>query len=167
MSLNTPREFIGRYRIIKILGRGAMGQVYLAHDPKIDRLVAIKTIIQDANIPAAERDENHQRFLREAQAAGKLLHPVIVTIFDVAEEEGEMYIAMEYIEGESLEKYVQKENLLPYNRVLDFVRQAAEGLDYAHKYQVVHRDIKPANLMVIEGKAVRSEERRVGKECRL
>jgi serine/threonine protein kinase len=155
MSLNTPREFIGRYRIIKILGRGAMGQVYLAHDPKIDRLVAIKTIIQDANIPAAERDENHQRFLREAQAAGKLLHPVIVTIFDVAEEEGEMYIAMEYIEGESLEKYVLKENLLPYNKVLDFVRQAAEGLDYAHKFQVVHRDIKPANIMVIEGRAIK------------
>ncbi len=155
MSLNTPREFIGRYRIIKILGRGAMGQVYLAHDPKIDRLVAIKTIIQDANIPAAERDENHQRFLREAQAAGKLLHPVIVTIFDVAEEEGEMYIAMEYIEGESLEKYVQKEHLLPYNKVLDMVRQAAEGLDYAHKFQVVHRDIKPANIMVIEGRAIK------------
>ena len=86
MTNSKPREFIGRYRIIKLLGRGAMGQVYLAHDPKIDRLVAIKTIIQDAAIPDAEREENKVRFLREAQAAGKLLHPAIVTIFDVAEE---------------------------------------------------------------------------------
>ena len=152
---SKPREHIGRYRIIKVLGKGAMGQVYLAHDPKIDRLVAIKTIIQDANIPDSERDENRQRFLREAQAAGKLLHPVIVTIFDVSEEEGEMYIAMEYIEGESLEKFCEREHLLPWQKVVDYIRQAAEGLDYAHKYQVVHRDIKPANLMVVDNRQIK------------
>ena len=152
---SKPREHIGRYRIIKVLGRGAMGQVYLAHDPKIDRLVAIKTIIQDANIPDSERDENRQRFLREAQAAGKLLHPVIVTIFDVSEEDGEMYIAMEYIEGESLEKFCEREHLLPWQKVVDYIRQAAEGLDYAHKYQVVHRDIKPANLMVVDSRQIK------------
>ncbi len=152
---SKPREHIGRYRIIKVLGKGAMGQVYLAHDPKIDRLVAIKTIIQDANIPDSERDENRQRFLREAQAAGKLLHPVIVTIFDVSEEDGEMYIAMEYIEGESLEKFCEREHLLPWQKVVDYIRQAAEGLDYAHKYQVVHRDIKPANLMVVDNRQIK------------
>jgi hypothetical protein len=143
-----PTSF-GRFVIIKEIGKGAMGQVFLADDPKIDRRVAIKTVVLPQGTSAAGAREAGERFVREAQAAGKLLHPNIVTIFDVGEENGVSFIAMEYIEGESLDRHARPGTLLPLGRVLDVVAQTAAALDYAHIHNVVHRDIKPANLMVL------------------
>ena len=140
---------LGRFEIIREIGRGAMGQVFLADDPKIDRKVAIKTIVLPPGTSEEEARETSQRFLREAQAAGKLLHPNIVTIFDVGEEAGVSFIAMEYIEGETLDKYTKPENLLPLRKVQDIVAQAGSALDYAHVHHIIHRDIKPANLMLL------------------
>ncbi len=145
----TP-TMLGRFQIIREIGRGAMGQVFLAKDPKIERNVAIKTVSLPPGTSDAESQEARQRFLREAQAAGKLLHPNIVTIFDVGDEGGVSFIAMEYIEGTTLEAYTKAETLLPLSNVLDFITQAADALDYAHLNSVIHRDIKSANLMVMK-----------------
>ncbi|HEU4401568.1 MAG TPA: serine/threonine-protein kinase [Candidatus Polarisedimenticolia bacterium] len=142
---------LGRFEILREIGKGAMGQVFLANDPKIQRQVAIKTIVLPPGTSAEEAHETSQRFLREAQAAGKLLHPNIVTIFDVGEEGGVSFIAMEFIEGETLEKFTRPDSLLPLARVQDLIAQAAAALDYAHQNHVIHRDIKPANLMVLKG----------------
>jgi serine/threonine protein kinase len=144
----NPTE-LGRFVIVKEIGKGAMGQVFLADDPKIDRKVAIKTVVMPQGTSPEDAQETGQRFVREAQAAGKLLHPNIVTIFDVGEEEGVSFIAMEYIEGEALDRYARADALLPLGTVLDIVSQTAAALDYAHTHNVVHRDIKPANLMVL------------------
>src|SRR5438552_10838097 len=141
---------LGRFDVIREIGKGAMGQVFLANDPKIERQVAIKTIVLPPGTSPEEAHETSQRFLREAQAAGKLLHPSIVTIFDVGEEGGVSFIAMEFIQGETLEKFTKPDGLLPLSRVLDLITQAAGVLDYAHHHHVVHRDIKPANLMVLK-----------------
>ena len=142
---------LGRFEIIREIGKGAMGQVFLANDPKIDRKVAIKTIVLPPGTSPEEARETSQRFLREAQAAGRLLHPNIVTIFDVGEEDGVAFIAMEFIEGETLEKHTRPETLLPLRRVQDLIAQAAAALDHAHQNHIIHRDIKPANLMVLKG----------------
>ena len=123
---------LGRFEILREIGKGAMGQVFLANDPKIERQVAIKTIVLPPGTSAEEAHETSQRFVREAQAAGKLLHPNIVTIFDVGEEGGVSFIAMEYIEGETLEKYTRPDHLLPLSRVRELIGQAASALDYAH-----------------------------------
>src|SRR5712691_5128361 len=120
---------LGRFEIVREIGRGAMGQVFLANDPKIERKVALKTIVLPPGTSEDEVKETSQRFLREAQAAGKLLHPNIVTIFDVGEEAGVSFIAMEFIEGETLEKYTRPENVLPLKRVQDLIAQAAAALD--------------------------------------
>src|SRR5262249_50992005 len=120
-----------------------MGLVYLAHDPRIDRKVAIKTIQRNPAVPEAEADEGRQRFLREAQAAGKLIHPGIVTIFDVGDDQGLSYIAMEFIEGSTLEASTKPEHLLPVETVVRMVIQACLALDYAHEHKIVHRDVKP------------------------
>ncbi len=146
---------LGRFEIIREIGRGAMGQVFLANDPKIERQVAIKTIVVPPGTPEEEAHETSQRFLREAQAAGKLMHPNIVTIFDVGEEGGVSFIAMEYIEGETLEKYPKPDRLLPLGRVKEVLAQAAAALDYAHQNRIIHRDIKPANLMLLKGGALK------------
>ncbi len=146
---------IGRYKILEVLGRGAMGVVYLAHDPRIDRRVAIKTVGTPGALPAREADEMRRRFLREARAAGRLQHPGIVTIFDVGEHEGSAFIAMEYIEGETLDRHIGPGKLLPIPRSLSLVRQACEALDYAHRQDIVHRDIKPANLILVGGEKVK------------
>src|SRR5262249_1467389 len=108
----TPKT-LGRFDIIREIGKGAMGQVFLAHDPKIDRQVAIKTIVLPQGISDAEAQETSQRFLREAQAAGRLLHPNIVTIFDIGEENGVSFIAMEFIDGETLDRHARPGRLLP------------------------------------------------------
>src|SRR5262245_17457988 len=126
-----------------------MGVVYLAHDPRIDRQIAIKTIQGYASLPPREADEMRQRLQREAQAAGKLQHPGIVTIYDVGEHEGTSYIAMEYIEGRPLDQFTGKGKLLPVDSVVKLMVQACEALDYAHSHGVVHRDIKPANMMML------------------
>ncbi len=142
---------LGRFEIVREIGKGAMGQVFLAEDPKIDRKLAIKTIVLPPGTSAEEARETSQRFLREAQAAGRLLHPNIVTIFDVGEENGVSFIAMEFIEGETLEKHTRPGALLPLRRVQDLIAQAACALDHAHQNHIIHRDIKPANLMVVKG----------------
>jgi eukaryotic-like serine/threonine-protein kinase len=140
-------ENLGRYRIEKELGRGAMGQVFLAYDPQIERRVAIKTIQVFASLPEAERVSARERFLREARSAGKLLHPGIVTIFDVGEADGIPYLAMEYVEGQTLDAFCGEDTLLAVRIVVDLIAAAAEALAFAHERGIVHRDVKPANLM--------------------
>jgi serine/threonine protein kinase len=139
---------LGRFEIVREIGRGAMGRVLLAHDPRIGRDVALKTLVPAGGLSEEEAREASSRFLREAQAAGRLLHPNIVTIFDVGEDQGLSFIAMEYLDGGTLERQARPGSLLPPGRVLDLMAQAAEALDYAHEAGVVHRDIKPANLML-------------------
>ncbi len=141
-------ENLGRYQIQQELGRGAMGTVYRAYDPKIDRVVALKTISLSGIDPAGEADFR-RRFVREAQAAGKLSHGGIVTIYDVGEDEVTRtpFIVMEYIEGTTLEELGRGERL-PLEQALELVEQVAEALDYAHERGIVHRDIKPANIII-------------------
>jgi serine/threonine protein kinase len=128
------------------LGRGAMGVVYRGSDPKINRTVAIKTVrLSDFDDDIV--DEMKERFFREAESAGLLTHPNIVTIYDCGEEHDLAYIAMEYLDGEDLGPYTQGGNLLPLRETLSIVAKVAEALDYAHSKNIVHRDIKPANIM--------------------
>jgi len=148
-------QSLGRYRIEKELGRGAMGRVFLAYDPEIDRRVAIKTIQIFANLPEADRVTARERFLREARSAGKLLHPGIVTIFDVGESDGIPYLAMELVEGHTLDQYCHDDELLPVPQVVGLVAAAAEALAFAHERGIIHRDIKPANLMRVGERAVK------------
>ncbi len=150
----TTRPTLGRYEIIKELGQGAMGTVYLGKDPSIQRQVAIKTL-NYAEIAAEELAEVKARFFREAEAAGKLSHPNIVTIYDVGEDHDMAYIAMELLEGQDLTHCCQKGQLLPLKRVCNIVGRVAEALGYAHDQQVVHRDIKPANIMLMKNDQVR------------
>jgi len=143
-------EQIGRYRILDELGRGATGVVYRAQDPAIGRIIAIKTIRLSDFTDAAERDRLRERLFREAQSAGILSHPNIVTIYDIAEENGLAYIFMEFVDGPPLEKVLNStEPLLPEG-VLSILRQTGTALDYAHKKGIVHRDIKPANILIHE-----------------
>ncbi len=139
------KKRIGRYRILGELGRGAMGIVYKAEDPNLDRIVALKTIIVDPSAEGAE--EYRKRFLLEAKAAGKLNHPNIVTTFDYGEQDGVAYLAMELLEGTDLRSRVMEESIPPAEAV-EIARQVAEGLAYAHERGVVHRDIKPGNIML-------------------
>lgn len=149
-------EKLGRYRIEAELGQGAMGRVYLAHDPAIDRKVALKTIHLPQGLPAAEKEEAEARFHREIQAAGRLSHPHIVTIYDVGHDEvAGTFVAMEYVEGRTLEEAIGDGNL-PDPRIIASVGcQAADALAYAHRNGIVHRDIKPANLMLVGGQSVK------------
>ena len=140
----------GRYEIIAELGHGAMGVVYKARDPKIDRFVAVKAISLSTQNPDEER-EYRERFFHEAQAAGRLLHPGIVTIFDTGEDpEGHLaYIVMEYIPGQSLDRMLSaKSKKLPLEQALLLTEELAEALDHAHGQGVIHRDMKPANILV-------------------
>ena len=146
MAETGTKPTLGRYEIIGEIGRGAMGVVYKGEDPKIRRTVAIKTLSL-SEFDEGEVPEIKERFFREAESAGLLNHPNIVTIYDCGEEQDLAYIAMEYLEGEDLLPYTKKENLLPIRDVLDITAKVAEALDYAHKKNVVHRDIKPANIM--------------------
>ena len=139
-------EKLGRYRIVGELGRGAMGAVYRAVDPLIEREVAIKTLLQD--LPAEILDEVRERFLREARSAGRLNHPNIVTIFDVGQDAGVAYIAMELLEGRSLQQMLRAQPKQPFGVAADIAAQVADALDHAQQYRIVHRDIKPGNIMV-------------------
>jgi serine/threonine-protein kinase len=145
--LNTAtRPTLGRYEVVAELGRGSMGVVYKGEDPKIHRTVAIKTV----HLSEFDDDMVHemkQRFFREAESAGLLTHPHIVTIYDCGEEHDLAYIAMEFLDGHDLKEYVKQEHLLPLRETLSIVADVAEALDYAHTKGVVHRDIKPANIM--------------------
>lgn len=150
----TTRPTLGRYEILKELGQGAMGTVYLGRDPSIQRQVAVKTL-NYGEIAAEELADVKARFFREAEAAGKLSHPNIVTIYDVGEDHDMAYIAMELLNGQDLTHCCQKGQLLPCRRVLNIVSLVAEALGYAHDRQVVHRDIKPANIMLMKNDQVR------------
>jgi serine/threonine protein kinase len=139
---------IGRYKILGELGRGAMGVVYKAEDPNLDRVVALKTIILDKD--AEGRAEYHKRFFLEAKAAGKLTHPNLVTVYDFGEVDDVAYLAMELLEGTDLRKRVQEGPAIPAAEAVEIALQVAEGLAFAHKRGIVHRDIKPANIMLLE-----------------
>ena len=141
------KPIFGRYQVEQVLGKGAMGVVYRGQDLKINRFVAIKTVELEQNFEVHELDEIRERFFREAETAGRLNHPNIVTIFDAGEEHNLAYIAMEFLKGQDLTAYTKADRLLPVDKVLNIVIQAAEALDYAHGENVVHRDIKPANIM--------------------
>lgn len=138
---------LGRYEVEKELGKGAMGVVYLGRDPAADKAVAIKTMALAQEFAEDKLDEVKARFFREAETAGRLSHPGIVSVYDAGEERDLAYIAMEVLRGQDLTDYTRPENLLPLPRVIDVVSRAAEALDYAHTANVVHRDIKPANIM--------------------
>jgi eukaryotic-like serine/threonine-protein kinase len=138
---------LGRYQLEREIGRGAMGIVYLGRDTAINRMVAIKAIPLASEFSDAELVEARSRFFREAETAGRLNHPNIVTIYDVGEERGLAYIAMEYLKGRHLSDYAKFDNLLEPRKVLEVIGRTADALGFAHKQQVVHRDIKPANLM--------------------
>lgn len=144
---NMEKPMLGRYEVEKELGKGAMGVVYLGKDPKISRVVAIKTMALAQEFEDDELEEVKERFFREAETAGRLSHPNIVTIFDAGEEHDLAYIAMEFLKGKDLAAYTKADNLLDMKLVISIVIRSAEGLAFAHKQNVVHRDIKPANLM--------------------
>ena len=144
----VEKPMLGRYQVEKELGKGAMGVVYLGKDPKIGRVVAIKTMALSQEFEQGEElDDARQRFFREAETAGRLQHQNIVTIFDAGEEHDLAYIAMEFLKGKDLSDVSKGGNLLPVTQVLSIIARVAEALAYAHKQNVVHRDIKPANIM--------------------
>ena len=149
MDVGGAENRIGRYEIMEELGRGAMGAVYKARDPQIGRTVAIKVVLT-ANLSPAEMDEYKQRFYREAQAAGQMSHPNIVTIHDIAEDtSGHPYLVMEFIEGTTLERLLYPgSERLSLAHSLEIGSQVASALDYAHARGVIHRDIKPANILI-------------------
>jgi serine/threonine-protein kinase len=148
-----PPGQLGRYEIVEELGRGAMGIVYKARDPLIDRIVALKTIALDLSGDEAEAFE--QRFYREAKSAGRLNHSSIVTIYDVGKSGGVAYIAMEYLQGQSLRDILDSGVVIPVERIADIIAQVADGLAFAHENDIVHRDIKPANIMVLDSRSVK------------
>jgi len=139
---------IGKYEILDTIGKGAMGIVYKALDPDIDRTVAIKAIRFDTVSEDTERDEIMKRFMREAQSAGKLVHPNIVTIYDVVKSKNMTYIVMQYIEGHSLQKTLSSGQKIPVEKAVFLLTQICSALSYAHERGIIHRDIKPANILL-------------------
>ncbi len=153
--MGMPKQ-LGRYVIERELGKGAMGRVFLAHDPAIDRKIAVKTIHVPEGTTAADRSQVLARFQREVKAAGRLAHPHIITIHDAGQDPVHgMFIAMEYVEGRALEEYTRSESLLPPRTVATVCCQAADALSYAHSQGIVHRDIKPANLILVGERTVK------------
>jgi serine/threonine-protein kinase len=144
---NVEKPMLGRYEIEKELGKGAMGVVYLGRDPKINRVVAIKTMALSQEFEGDELVEVKERFFREAETAGRLNHANIVTMFDAGEEHDLAYIAMEFLKGKDLVPYTKPGQLMPLPHVLSIVARVADALSYAHENHIVHRDIKPANIM--------------------
>ena len=145
-DLGLQLPVLGRYEIERELGRGAMGVVYLGKDPKINRQVAIKTL-DYSQFSETEIKTIKSRFFREAEAAGRLNHNNIVTVYDVGEEDDFAFIAMDFVKGLSLDSFSRPDTLLPISEVYDIVAVVAEALDYAHNQNIVHRDIKPSNIM--------------------
>ena len=146
-KMSGAPERLGRYVIEKRIGRGAMGAVYLARDPRINRPVALKAISIEKEFEDEELKEARLRFYREAESAGRLQHPNIITVFDAGEDQGLAYIAMEYVPGVPLKQFTDPKRLLAPKRALELCASTADALDYAHNQGVIHRDIKPANLM--------------------
>jgi|GEM_PF-3013933 len=137
---------IGKYQIDSLLGKGGMGEVYKAHDPALGRFVALKIM----RGPALDDANARERFVREAQSAGGLRHPNIVTVYDLGEVEDRMFIAMEFIHGEDLERLIKKKARLTIDDKFNIMIQVCEGVSYAHKHQIVHRDLKPSNIRIDE-----------------
>lgn len=144
---NPAVNRVGRFHILRELGRGATGSVYLGHDPVIDRHVAIKTF--NPRLTSAEKKQYDQQLINEARAAGRLSHPHIVTIFDASCEGGVSYIAMEYLQGLELSKRLETGVRFSSDDVATIIWKIADALDYAHKNGVIHRDIKPANIFMV------------------
>jgi len=149
------KETLGRYKIIKEVGRGAMGTVYQGYDPKIDRIVALKTIRKDRLAESRDAEDLVTRFQKEVRAAGKLVHPNIVIVYDTGEDEETAYVAMEYIEGDTLENLLQKGIRFPMDKVIDIMEQICDGLEYTHRQGIVHRDLKPSNIMLVNGERLK------------
>jgi serine/threonine-protein kinase len=143
----VEKPMLGRYQLEKELGKGAMGVVYLGRDPKINRVVAIKTMALAQEFDEDELADVKERFFREAETAGRLNHPNIVTMYDAGEEHDLAYIAMEFLKGRDLVPQSKPAGLLPLPLVISILARVADALDYAHSQHVVHRDIKPANIM--------------------
>ena len=141
-------QILGRYKILRVIGRGAMGVVYEAVDPDIDRVVAIKTI--NLMLSPEEMVQYEARFKQEIKAAGRLNHPNIVTIYDVGKTDNMAYMAMEFINGCELKDLLRAGTPLPIDAALNIIAQAAEGLAFAHSRDIIHRDVKPANIMLLE-----------------
>ncbi len=162
MSLLAPGSRLGRFEISSVLGQGAMGVVYLANDPQIGRPVAIKTVR-----PGMDRDESaleiEERLRKEARLAGRLQHPNIVTIYDVGRDGDEYFIAMEYVDGRSLTRYLVAPDDLPLGAKIAIVRQTAEALAHAHERGVLHRDIKPGNILVARDGRVKVTDFGIGR----
>lgn len=149
-----PLTKAGRYEIVAELGRGSMGVVYQGFDPMIGRTVAIKTMLVEG-LPPSEFEEYKQRFQREAQAAGVLTHPNIVTVYDFGEDNGVLFLAMEFLEGKSIQQLVEKHNIMPIETLVPMYEQICSALDHAHQHKIVHRDVKPANIMILESGLVK------------
>jgi tRNA A-37 threonylcarbamoyl transferase component Bud32 len=147
---------LGRYEVIKELGKGAMGTVFLGRDPKINRQVAIKTLrFDDEDLSAEDRKALRERFFREAESAGRLNHPNIVNIYDAGEDQDINFIAMELLDGTDMKPWCAKGQLHPMRDAVDCAAKVADALDYAHQNNIVHRDIKPANLMMLKNGTVK------------
>ena len=144
-------ERIGKYQVLERIGRGGMGTIFKAHDPILDRPVALKVISNEVEVT----DELRTRFFREAQACARLSHPNIVTVFDMGEEEGRLFIVMEMLDGEELRQLVAQRKALPLEDKLTIMMQVCDGLHYAHQKGIVHRDIKPGNIMVLRNGQVK------------
>lgn len=149
-------ETIGKFRIIEKIGEGGMGRVYLALDPVLTRKVAIKLIAMPADADSPERQaELHERFTREARMIGSLQHPNIVTLFDFGEEEGTLYMAMEYLQGTDLKRVMLSGTSVSIPSKIDVFKQVSEGLAYAHSRGVIHRDLKPGNIHLLDSGLVK------------
>jgi eukaryotic-like serine/threonine-protein kinase len=146
---------LGRYEIERELGRGAMGVVFLGKDPKINRMVAIKTLRFEDDLDPEDQKALKERFFREAESAGRLSHPNIVTIYDTGEDQDMCYIAMELLDGRDLKDWSSKDKLMPMRDVLEMIAKVADALDYAHEQGIVHRDIKPANIMLLKNGVIK------------
>ncbi len=146
---------IGRFEILAELGHGAMGTVYKARDPQLDRIVAIKTLRVNLGLSPEQLAAYTRRFYQEAMAAGRLSHPNIVAVYDVVEIEDTPYIVMEYVEGQTLSRLMAAEAPLPLERAVEMARQVCGALEYAHARGVVHRDIKPSNILVAGGRQMK------------
>ncbi|HEX4757358.1 MAG TPA: protein kinase [Terracidiphilus sp.] len=156
----TTRKMIGRYEILDELGHGAMGSVFRAHDPAMDRIVALKTILSMA-LASDHGAEFRERFYREARAAGALAHPGIVPVLDVGEHEGVPFLVMEFVKGKTLADAMKTGERLSMDRVCELGQQIAEALDYAHRKGVVHRDIRPANILLTSRESHGTERPRI------
>ncbi len=157
-----PGSKLGRFEISGVLGQGAMGSVYLAHDPHIERPVAIKTLRQEA-LGSAQAAEVESRFLREAKLAGRLQHPNVVTFYEVGEDRGVFFIAMEYVDGESLTRWIASRREFSLSERVDVVRQVVLALEHAHGRGVLHRDVKPGNILLTRERRVKVADFGIGK----